>query len=117
MEREDAVKALLGEKVNSICFVEDYVELHFNGPYLRCLTAPIFTLYGEEFRFPDPGSREALCAFIGLEVTGAEVEDEVAIRLRFHSGDTLTVPLDQGSRIGPEAAHMRLFKDPVMYIW
>jgi hypothetical protein len=31
---------LVGEPLNALSFVMDYVELQFNGSYLRCLAEP-----------------------------------------------------------------------------
>ena len=56
---------LLGEPLSAVSFVMDYVELHFNGSYLRCLVPPVVEQGGRVARFPEPGSRDALCALIG----------------------------------------------------
>jgi hypothetical protein len=38
---------LVGEQLNEICFVMDYVELQFNGPILRALTEVVVERDGQ----------------------------------------------------------------------
>jgi hypothetical protein len=117
MERRRSIETLAGEVINSVCFVEDYVEIHFNGPILRCLANPVLKLRGETFVFPAPGSRDALCSIIGFQVAELELQDEIAIRLRLDPEGTLLVPLDRESRVGSEAAHFVSVIDNVMDVW
>jgi hypothetical protein len=37
-ENIQQIEDLVGEEISGICFVRDYVELHFDGPVLRILT-------------------------------------------------------------------------------
>jgi hypothetical protein len=47
------LKLLVGRDVSAVCFVRDYVELHFDGPVLRAIADP-FGVYGcRGWRFPD----------------------------------------------------------------
>ena len=108
---------LVGRVVSAVCFVMDYVEFHFDGPILRSLSNPILEFRGNEWLFPSPGSRDALCSVIGAKVESVEVDDDLRIRVGFDSGHMITVPLDPGSRIGPEAAHFVSEADRVMDVW
>ena len=95
---------LVGEEVSSICFVRDYVEIHFDGPILRCFAGPICSMRGVTLEFPQPGSRDTLCMFIGREVTSAidQVDD---LTLSFADSDQLAVP-KRSRAAGPEIAHL-----------
>lgn len=96
---------LVGEQLNTVAFVMDYVEFKFNGPVLRALTSPS-VLSGEmRFRFPEPGSRDALCSLIGSEVLAVTITEGERIEVAVDTGQTLTIPLDDESRVGIEAAH------------
>jgi hypothetical protein len=101
----DDPTCLVGEELNAVAFVMDYVEFHFNGPVLRALADPAIESNGVRQRFPEPGSRDALCALIGTEVERVDVREGDCIELWTNVGHTLTIPLDEGSRIGSEAAH------------
>ena len=105
MPNIESIADLVGEQLNEVCFVMDYVEFHFNGPVLRALSDPHISTPSGVAKFPESGSRDQLCKLIGLTVTRAEVREEDAIRLEFSDGASLTVPLDQEHRVGPEAAH------------
>jgi hypothetical protein len=97
---------LIGEQLTVVAFVMDYVEFHFNGPILRSLTNPIVETEAGSMHFPAPGSRDALCSLIGSRVDAASILVGDRIELRTDANQTLTVPLDEASRRGPEAAHL-----------
>lgn len=97
--------SLVGDELNIVAFVMDYVEFHFNGPILRALTGPIVEQGGIRMRFPEPGSRDALCALIGTDVESVNIREGDRIELRTNRDQTLTIPLDADSRVGVEAAH------------
>jgi hypothetical protein len=99
--------------------VRDYVELHFDGPVLRCLADPVVDTAGDPVAFPQPGSRDALCELIGREVRLAADEPD-HLRLDFAPAGTVTVP-KRSPTAGPEIAHLaRLIgrrSDDQMMIW
>jgi hypothetical protein len=99
------IHELAGQEVSGICFVRDYVEVHFDGPVLRCLSGPILRMNGREWVFPEDGSRDALCTLIGRTVESLSLDDDVRLSMRFDTDTELIVPLDRASRIGPEAMH------------
>jgi hypothetical protein len=101
----DDPTGLVGEELNTVAFVMDYVEFSFNGPVLRALSNPIVDAAGVRLQFPEPGSRDALCLLIGSEVGAVTVRDGDRIELALNNEHSLTIPLDPGSRRGAEAAH------------
>ncbi len=101
----DEPTSLVGDELNIVAFVMDYVEFHFNGPILRALASPIVEQRGVRIRFPEARSRDALCALIGTEVASVNVQDGDRIEVRSNRDQTLTIPLDPNSRVGAEAAH------------
>lgn len=109
------IQTLVGEYPNQITFVEDYVQVGFNGLTLTALTDPIVETSNQCWRFPEAGSRDALCSLIGQVVSQAEVIEGKFIRLRFDSGTVLILPLDDESREGPEAAHF--ISGTAFYVW
>ncbi|SRR6266481_10002008 len=102
-------EALTGEQLSSVIFVADYVQFDFNGPILTAISNPIARLRSGALRFPDKGSRDALCSLIHQYVAAAVVEESKRIEVAFDSGDSLVIPLDSASYEGPEAA---TFGDP-----
>jgi hypothetical protein len=96
---------LVGKPVNGIHFVMDYVEIHFNGSYLRCLTPPTVLEPGKEPRtYPGLGSRDALCALISAEVTAISAQIGGELTVRFASGAVLRALLTHEAGT-PEVFH------------
>jgi len=96
----------VGEPLNAVSFVMDYVELHFNGSYLRCLAPPTVRRAGQQpVTFPSPGSRDALCALIDTEVRAIRATDGGELRVEFSDGTVVSVSLAHEGRVGPEALH------------
>lgn len=94
---EEALAPLLRGDLDSVSFVRDYVEVHIACNVVRCMTGPIVRTGDGDFRFPEPGSRDALCGLIDSAVTQVHVtRDE--IELDMDSGQALVLPLDEKSR-------------------
>ncbi len=55
-------------------------------------------------RFPDAESRDALCSLIGSDIASVDVHEHDRIELRTKQGHILTIPLDDASDRGAEAA-------------
>lgn len=101
----DPLRLLIGQEVSAVCFVRDYVELHFDGPVLRALSDP-FGMYGRHgWRFPAQGSLELMRCYIGKTVDGYELDPDRILAVDFGE-HRFAIPLDQASRVGPEAAHL-----------
>lgn len=102
---KEALRLLIGQEVSAVCFVRDYVELHFDGPILRALSDP-FGLSGcRGWRFPRPGSVELMRSYIGKTVDDGELDPGRILAIDF-GPDRFAIPLDDASRVGPEAAHL-----------
>ncbi len=99
-----ALEMLVGAEVGSVCFVRDYVELHFDGPILRALSDPVVEIAGIETTFPAEGSRDGLCLLIGKEIVAAR-EDTEALILEFGGSMLLRIPLVTSEPM-LEAAHL-----------
>jgi hypothetical protein len=99
------VEDLVGEPVNAVCFVMDYMELHFNGPILRAMVTATLDAPTHSWTFPDPGSREGICELIGACVQDVVVDRERFIQLQFDDGRTFTIPFSVAHDAGEEAAH------------
>jgi hypothetical protein len=102
---EAGLRQLVGLEISAVCFVRDYVELHFDGPVLRALSNP-FGRYGcWGWRFPEGNSPTVMRYFIGKTVDEVELIPDVLLAV--DCGEhRFAVPLDEASRSGPEAAHL-----------
>lgn len=99
------LQLLVGREISAVCFVRDYVELHFDGPVLRALANP-FGLYGcRGWRFPEGQSPVVMLSYIGTVIDHCELVPDRYLAV--DSGEhRFAIPLDEDSRTGPEAAHL-----------
>jgi hypothetical protein len=99
----NSVHDLVGETVDTVCFVADYVELDFAGPIVRFLLYPVTIGCGSsQVNFPEAGSRDALCLLIGRAVTGVDLS-ESALVLSFDESTVVTARIDEADARGPES--------------
>ena len=107
---------IVGEQLSSVAFVQDYVELHFDGPVIRAFSAPIVSDETGTIRFPGAGSRDKLCSLIGRTVSSFELLADVELRLSLGTAE-LIVPLDAARTVGPEAMHFQDSVTAPVQIW
>ena len=114
---QPSVQGLVGEQLSAVAFVQDYVELHFDGPVIRALTNPIVVSNGARISFPAPGSRDALCQFIGRKVAKIELQEQVSLTCHFQGDGSIIVPLDHGSCRAAEAMHFQESPTGTLQVW
>jgi len=108
----DQLQRLVGGHLDTVSFVMRYVEFRIDYNILRALTDPIVRLAdGQTGRFPEPGSRDALCRLIDSTVVaaaeaGQSERDDFCIEIQTDAGHTLVIPLVPRSRREPECAHL-----------
>jgi hypothetical protein len=102
---------IVGAQLSSVEFVQDYVQLHFDGPTLTALVLPTVHLSGRNVRFGDYGYRDELCARIGRKVVLAELIDSIGVTVRFDDGAEINISLRPEDSVGPEAGHFRATSD------
>jgi hypothetical protein len=112
-----SVESLVGEQLSAVAFVQDYVELHFDGPLIRALVNPIVFSNGARISFPGPGSRDALCQFIGRKVLKVQLQEQASLTCHFEGGDSITIPLDHNSHRPPEAMHFQASSTDTPQVW
>jgi hypothetical protein len=77
---------LTGRRVSSIKFQLRSIEIDFGGLVVEVSGNPIVTAGPKRFRYPESGSRDAVCALIGARVE----------RMRFTQGDRTEIRFDTG---------------------
>ena len=108
---------LVGEELSAVCFVRDYVELHFDGPLLRALTNIEVTRPDIRKTFPEPGSRDAICALIGMRITSLDMRASHGVCITFEDSSAILIPLATDAESGPEAAHFVPGENAPIQIW
>jgi hypothetical protein len=80
------VSGLIGQELNSVCFVEDYLELYFGESSLILFAWPHVLLTDFSVAYGEPEYRNALCAQIGEEVVEASLEEGSALTIELQNG-------------------------------
>jgi hypothetical protein len=117
--RPTRLREIIGAQLSAVSFVQDYVEFHFDGPVLRVFTRPAIATVDGKRRFPDAGSRDALCTAIRDIVREVEIREHEEIILHFASGRSIMVPIREDGFNLPEAFTFQTepFHSKVLEVW
>jgi hypothetical protein len=105
---DEALKQLIGEQLSSVEFVQDYLQLRFDGPCLNVysgvhrVTSNLSSLV-----WGQPGYRDALCGLISRKVKKTEVLSDERISFIFDDESVWSMSLRKEDYRGPEAFEFR----------
>lgn len=97
------VSAILGQELIAVEFVQDYLQLRFDGPLFTLHAWPHVLLSDFSVAYGEPEYRNALCAQIGQTVSEAALEEGERLTIEFESGTVLAVSLREEDLDGPES--------------
>ena len=97
------ISAIVGEELTAVEFVQDYLQLRFDGPLLTLYAWPHVLLSEHSIAFGEPEYRNALCEQIGETVEEAELDEGNALTLKLENGTVLALSLREEDLDGPEA--------------
>jgi len=87
--QDNILDVLVGEQLSAVSFVQDYVELHFDGRALTAYTTPVVSIGIDSARWGEPGYRDMLCGRIAHIVRSAVATE----------GEQISIELDDDSVI------------------
>jgi hypothetical protein len=90
---EKSLQVIIGEQLSAVTFVQDYVQLHFDGPRLTVFSHAVVMLGDKTFHGGKPGFRDALCGSIAKKVTEARVAYGDNISISFADGSMIKISL------------------------
>lgn len=90
---ENLFKFLLEEQLSSVEFVQDYLQLHFDGNTLTYYIWPDIIINNNNYTITDIGYRDALCSIITHKVKGIVLIDKVELKLLFDNGNLIKLDL------------------------
>lgn len=100
----EPIQTLIGAQLTSVEFVQDYVQLRFDGPVLT-VNAPFQILVQDRaYEKGSTGYRDALCERIGCHVQRAFTIPEQQLAIEFDGNSKLAISLKSEDQISPEAA-------------
>jgi hypothetical protein len=115
-QRDDHTEllAIEGEQLSAVTFVQDYIQLHFDGPVVTAITLPIVIIDDTSFGVGAPGYRDRLCGQIAKKVVRAYVRPADRLQIEFLDGSTLVISLRPKDYRAAEAV---IFSDGMTKKW
>ncbi len=112
----DPFQQLRGRQLSAVTFVQDYVQLWFDGPGIN-VSNPL-TVYsgGASVTSWQPGFRDALCSAIARIVVAVECHEGEAFVVRFEGDVRLSISLRAEDYTTPEAAYGHGFRDNAFFV-
>lgn len=102
--KEDPLRPIVGRQLSAVVFVQDYVQLQFDGPGLTAITWPAVVVGNTKYEYGRPGYRDALCERIATIVSSTSVKEGEEIRIDFNDDSVLLISLKPENYSGAEAA-------------
>ncbi len=98
---------LIGEKVSSVTFVMNYLQIDFEGNRFTFNIWPMITVDNIDFKFGDTLYRDKLCSLIFKIVSGIELIDNEKLIIAFDESNRIYLSLDPNNPeiSGPEIAY------------
>ncbi|HMF53203.1 MAG TPA: hypothetical protein VK593_02560 [Edaphobacter sp.] len=97
------ISGVVGEELIAVEFVQDFLQLRFDGPLLTLYSWPHVLLSEFSIAFGEPEYRNALCSLIGEKVDEATLEEGDSLTLRFENETVIALSLREEDLDGPEA--------------
>jgi hypothetical protein len=88
---QDLFKSIISEQLSSVVFVQDYLQLCFDGNILTCYAWPNVTIDLVNYTNDKPGYKDALCSIIRKLVLDVRFMEETEVNLYF---DNATITLN-----------------------
>jgi hypothetical protein len=106
----DYFKQLEGEQLSSVTFVQDYVQLHFDGPGINVYMPMSVESGATNIRSGENQFRDALCGQIAKVVQSVSFRDTEALTITFRDESRLSISLRHEDYSGPEALEAHDFR-------
>jgi len=98
----DAVQELQGKPLSSVEFVQDYIQLRFDGPCLTAYTLPVVSSGSNILTADSFDYRNQLCTQIGHVVVACRAEIDELL-MKFDDGVEIRISLRDDDYRGAEA--------------
>lgn len=102
---EKSLQVIIGAQLSAVTFVQDYVQLHFDGPRLTVFSHAVVVLGDKTFHWGKRGFRDALCNNIAKQVTDARVAYSDSICIKFADGSMIKISLKDEDYLCAEAVN------------
>src|SRR6266853_6048256 len=103
---DEPLNIIVGEQLSSVEFVQDYVQLRFDGPCLTVNAPMVVSVQGTRYKKGSPGFCESLCQRIALLVRRAVTIENEKIVIEFQDNSEIEISLKPEEQVSLEAAEL-----------
>jgi hypothetical protein len=86
---DDPFIALKDQQLSSVVFVQDYLQLDFDGNTVTCYDWPIVVLLDSKFVIDDKEYRNVLCSLIAKQVNDTSFIEGETLSINFQTGEKI----------------------------
>ena len=94
MVQDKFLDILREEKLSSVTFIMDYLQLDFDGNQFTINIWPSVFVENIEYKFGQQLYRDKLCSLITNVVSEASFRDKQLLKIQFKNGDSIRFSLD-----------------------
>ncbi len=105
---------IIGEQLSAVTFVQDYLQLHFDGPTLNVTSKLHVSSQGVRKEAGDLGFRDLLCSQITKEVVSIDYKKDESIQIQLSDG-SIVISLKAGDFLN-EAVYAHGLKDDGWFV-
>jgi len=93
MNTENTLELIRNEQLSSVEFVQDYLQLRFDGNTLTCYMWPSVVIGNKSYNINDNGYRDLLCEMIAHEVSEILFKENEILMIYFDNGNGIRLNL------------------------
>jgi hypothetical protein len=97
------LSSIVGQELTAVEFVQDYLQLRFEGPLLTLFVWPDVFREEGSYAYGEPEFRNVLCAQLTGNVTAATLEENEALEIEFENGVIVRASLREEDLDVPQA--------------
>ncbi len=97
MKSENFFGVLIGEQLSSVVFVQDYLQLDFDGNTITCYEWPTIVQGASRCAFGQSEYRNMLCCLISRIVVSTIFEEEKYLKIEFSETDKIEFNLSDAT--------------------
>ncbi len=112
---KNALDVLIGNQLSGVLFIQDYVQLQFDGPGLTALNWPIVTVADTDYSFGMADYRNVLCERITKIVQRTSVIEGQEIRIDLDDESSISISLTPSE--DPAMSEMAIFDNGPKDFW
>ncbi|MCX7049088.1 MAG: hypothetical protein NTX50_26835 [Candidatus Sumerlaeota bacterium] len=115
--QNQVLSCIVGQELNSVVFVCDYIRLVFDDCNITAINDPIIEYKGQIFDIMTPGYRDELCKRIFRKVNFAQIFEGDCLMLKFDDDSTLRVSIKEEDHIYCERFWFGTKENPITILY